>query len=66
MEHGNLLIDVKGKRRVANTTSANTDTISRAGVARSSDETFVMDVERRGHGVLEMKSINAPKERRNR
>jgi hypothetical protein len=64
MEHENLLIDVKGKRRVANTTSANTDAIGRDGVA--SDEAPVMGVERRSHGVLEMKSVNVRKERRNR
>ena len=66
MEHENLPIDVKGKRRVANTTSANTDAIGRDGVARSSDEAPVMGVERRSHGVLAMKSINVRKERRNR
>jgi hypothetical protein len=65
VEHGNLLVDVKEKPRVANATSANTDAISRDGVARSSAETFVMDVERRGHGVLEMESTNVLKERRN-
>jgi len=58
MEPGNLSVDVKGKRRVGNTTSANTEAIDRGGVARSSDEAPVMGVERRGHGVLEMKSIN--------
>jgi hypothetical protein len=57
-EHGNLSVDVKGKRRVANTTSANTDAIGRGGVARSSDEAPVTGVERRGHGVEEMESIN--------
>jgi hypothetical protein len=66
MEHENLLIDVKGKRRVANTTSANTDAIRRDGVACSSDEAPVMGVERRSHGVLEVKSVNVRKERRNR
>ena len=66
MEHENLLIDVKGKRRVANTTSANTDASSRDGVVRSSDEAPVMGVERRSHGVLEVKSINVRIERRNR
>jgi hypothetical protein len=33
MEHENLTVDVKGKRRVANTTSANTDAIGRDGEA---------------------------------
>ena len=37
MEHENLSFDVKGKRQVANTTSANTDAIGRGGVACSSD-----------------------------
>ena len=55
MEHENLLIDVKEKRRVAKTTSANTDAICRDGVACSSDEAPLMGVERRSHGVLEMK-----------
>lgn len=66
MEHENLLIDVKGKRRVAKTTSANTDAISRDGVVRSSDEAPVMGVERRSHSVFEMKLINVRIERRNR
>jgi hypothetical protein len=66
VEHENLPIDVKGKRRVAHTTSANTDAIGRDGVTRSSVEAPVMGVERRGHGVLEMKSINVREERRNR
>jgi hypothetical protein len=65
-EHGNLPIDVKGKRRVANATSANTDATGRGGVARSSVETPVMGVERRGHGVSEMESINLRIEGRSR
>jgi hypothetical protein len=66
MEHENLTVDVKGKRRVANTTSANTDAIGRDGVACSSNEAPVMGVEQRSHAVLEMKSINVREERRNR
>lgn len=66
MEHENLSFDVKGKRRVANTTSANTDAIGRGGVACSSDEAPVTGVERRSHGVLEMKAINLRKEGRSR
>jgi hypothetical protein len=66
MEHENLSFDVKGKRQVANTTSANTDAIGRGGVACSSEEALVMGVERRSHGVLEMESINLRKEGRNR
>ena len=66
MEHENLPIDVKEKRRVADTTSANTDAIGRDGVTRSSDEAPVMGVERRSHSVLEMKSINVRRERRSR
>jgi hypothetical protein len=47
MEHENLPIDVKGKPRVANTTSANTDAIAdRDKVARSSYEAPVMGVKR--------------------
>lgn len=57
---------LKGKRRVANTTSANTDAVGRGGVARSSVEAPAMGVERRGHGVLAMKSINLRDEGRNR
>jgi len=66
MEHENLTVDVKGKRRVANTTSANTDAIGRDGVTRSSDEAPVMGVERRSYSVLEMKSVNLRQEGRSR
>jgi hypothetical protein len=66
MELENLSVDVKGKRQVANTTSANTDATDRDGVACSSDEAPVMGAERRSHGVLEMKSINLRKEGRSR
>ncbi len=53
MERGSLLANVKGTRRVAiETTSANTDVDGRGGAARSSNEAFVMDVERRGCVVL--------------
>jgi hypothetical protein len=38
----------------------------RGGVTRSSDDQSVMDWERRGHSVSEMKSINLHKEGRNR
>lgn len=65
MELGNLLTDVKEKPRVVHATRANTDAVSRDGAARNSDEAVVMAVERRGRGVLEMKSINVRKERRN-
>lgn len=65
MEQGNLPVDVKGKRRVAHTTSANTEATVRGRVARSSIEASVMDVERRGHGVLAMESSNLRIEGRN-
>jgi hypothetical protein len=48
MERGNLTRGAKGNLRVANTTSENTNTRGRGGVARSSDEVAVMAMERRG------------------
>jgi hypothetical protein len=66
MEHENLPIDVKGKRQVADAMSANTDAIGRDGVTCRNDEAPVMGVERRSHGVLEMKVGQCSKERRSR
>jgi hypothetical protein len=64
--HENLPDDGKGKRRVADTTSANTDASGRGGVTRSSDERSVMGRERRGHGVSKMTLVNRRKDGRNR
>ncbi len=52
MERGNLTRGAKGNLRVADTTSENTNTRGRGGVARSSDEVAVMVMERRGCVVL--------------
>lgn len=51
-ERGNLTQDAKGNRRVANTTSENTNACGRGGATRSSDEGAVMAVERRGCVIL--------------
>ena len=64
--HENLPDDGKGKRRVADTTSTNTDASGRGGVTRSSDERSVMGRERRGHGVSKMTLGNRRKDGRNR
>ena len=66
MEHENLSTDGKGKRRVADTTSANTEVVDRGGVAGSSEEAVVMGAERSRHGVLTMEPINLQIEGRNR
>lgn len=52
MERGNLAWDAKGNRRVADTTSENTDTHVRGGATRSSEEGAVMVLERRGCVIL--------------
>jgi hypothetical protein len=52
MERGNLTWDAKGNRRVAKTTSENTNAHDRGGVTCSSDEVAVMAMERRGHVIL--------------
>ena len=57
-ERGNLYCDVKEKTQVANTMSSNTKAQCRGGVARSSDEASVMDVERRGYVVRSRALIN--------
>jgi hypothetical protein len=43
---------------MANTMRKNTDAGTRDGAARSSDEAFVMKVERRGSVILLTKAIN--------
>jgi hypothetical protein len=48
-EQGNLAWDAKGNPQVAQTTRENTEAHDRGGVTRSSEETSVMDEERRGH-----------------
>lgn len=59
MERGNLPSNAKGKWRVViEATSTNTDVVGRDGAARSSEETSVTDVERRGRVVLKMKLTN--------
>ena len=56
MERGNLTQDAKENRRVANTTSENTNACGRGGATRSSDEGAVMAVERRGCVILSGRS----------
>ena len=51
MERGNLTRGGKGNRRVANTTSENTNTRGRGGATRSSEEVAVMVMERRGRVI---------------
>jgi hypothetical protein len=53
MERGNLTRGVKGNRRVANTTSENTNTRDRGGATHSSEEVAVMAMERRGRVILQ-------------
>jgi len=53
MERGNLTRGDKGNRRVANTTSENTNTRGRGGATRSSEEVAVMAMERRGCVILQ-------------
>jgi len=48
-EQGNLAWDAKGNPQVVQTMRENTEAHVRGGVTRSSDETSVMDAERRGH-----------------
>lgn len=43
---------------MANTTRKNTDAGTRGGVARSSEEASVMEVERRGDVILPMRDVN--------
>ncbi len=52
----------KGNRQVAATTSGNTDARYRGGVARSSVEASVMDVERRGD-VIDGRALGQPPRR---
>ena len=66
MEQANRSFEVKGKRRVANPTRANSEAPGRGGVACSRAEAPVMGVARRSHGVLEMNAITLRKEGRSR
>jgi len=43
---------------MANTMRKNTDVAARGGAARSSDETSVMGVERRGGAILPARAVN--------
>jgi len=52
-EHGNLTFDVKGNDKWQETMRKNTDAKGRDGAVRSSDEAFVMNVERRD-GVIQL------------
>ena len=52
-EHGNLTFDVKGNDKWREAMRKNTDAKGRGGAVRSSDEAFVMNVERRG-GVIQL------------
>lgn len=51
-ERGNLTQSAKGNQRMATTMSENTNICGRGGAARSSAETTVMVVERRGCVIL--------------
>ncbi len=55
-------LDGKGNRQVAVTTSGNTEAGYRDGVARSSVEASVMDVERRGD-IIEVDALSQPPRR---
>jgi hypothetical protein len=49
---GSLAIDDKGKAQMASTMRLNTDALQDGGLLRSSDETSVMGVERRGSSLI--------------
>ena len=58
MERGNLFVDVKENLQVSENTRGNTNAMRRGGVAHSSEEASVMDVERRGHIIRPTPTVN--------
>jgi hypothetical protein len=64
--HENLSDDGKGKRRMADTMSANTDASGRGGATRSSDERSVTDLEQRGRSVQKVLLVNRREDGRSR
>jgi hypothetical protein len=60
MERENLIPDVKGNNKWQTPLRKNTDAGTRDGAARSSDEAFVMKVERRGSVIPLTKVTNLP------
>ena len=61
-ERGNLTFDAKGNDKWRATTRKNTDAKGRGGAVRSSDEAFVMNVERRGSVIWLTTWVNLRKQ----